>query len=108
MKEKERILSLLEAGKITADEATRLLEALKTSYEPGENTHMDFMLGPHPHHHFKRMKRKMKTMKRMRHFHPLPHPFPHPFSHPRKIVVKMRGACMDPDDIEITGSGHCD
>jgi hypothetical protein len=104
MKEKERILSLLEAGKITADEATRLLEALKTSYRP----EVDFMFGPHPHHHFKHIKHKMKTMKRMRHFHPLPHPLLHPFSRPRKIVVKMRGACMDPDDIEITGSGRGD
>jgi len=88
MNPKERILKLLEDGKITADEAAKLLEALKHSY--ASNAHA------HPHcgpmfikHSFGR-----------HHFDTCCHP-PH-----KKVIVKMRGECCeDPEDIELMTFG---
>lgn len=91
MNEKQRILKLLEDGKITAEEAAELLEALKKSY--AHNTHA------HPHcgpmfikHRFSR-----------HHFDPCCPP------HRKKVIVKVGDACCaHPEDVDVMAFGCCD
>jgi predicted nucleic acid-binding protein len=86
MKEKQRILKLLEDGKITAEDAVKLLEALKKSLGPGE-----FIRIMHTHPHIKRIRRHRLDP-----------------SH-KKVIIKMMGdCCEDRDDTEFLDLACCD
>lgn len=86
MEERKKILELLQNGKINADDAVKLLEALNKSYGPFGV--MRFT-GPHLR---KMMKKKMHK-----------HGFGHHFDPGRKkVIVKMVGDCdCDPEDADI-------
>ena len=84
MEAKERILKLLEDGKITADEAAKLLEALKRSYGSDDCCRVIRF----PHHHGQWFHRH------------------HP--HRKKVIVTMRDECCeDPEDIEFMAFACC-
>lgn len=102
MEEKKKILEMLETGKISAEEAVKLLDALKKSFGP-----MHFGPGPFGLHRHKmaEMRKKMKKMrKHMRHmrvrFHD--HDFG-PWHHDpgkKKVIIKMVGDC-DFEDADL-------
>lgn len=97
MNPKERILKMLEEGKINADDAAKLLEALKKSF--ADDLCVD--VNTDKHHHKRFEKRIYIPRFAIRH-----NPF---FGHtPRKIVVRMnKPYCGDVGDIEIMPFGDC-
>lgn len=91
MEPKERIIKLLEDGKINAQDAAKLLEALR-SYS-SEGVCMDLGFG---HHHRSRF---FKPGSHECHFHP----------GRKKMIVKLAGICCpDPRGMKFTASGCCD
>lgn len=84
MEERKKILNLLEEGKITTDEAVKLLEAVQKSYG-----HINASFG-HSHHHL----HPHKLMRKI-------HNINHGFGPGRKmIIIKHADDCGCHEDID--------
>lgn len=97
MEEKKKILEMLEDGKITAEEAAKLLEALKKSFGP---VHFE-PFGPHRfdsrRHKLGEMRKKMKRIHR--HMHGHGYGFDHRHHRPgKKVIIIKKGNDFGHDD----------
>lgn len=96
MKARERILDMLEAGKISADDAARLLEAITSATSQAD---CDFRIDPRMSERFREMERRMRKM-HCRFRPPLP---PRPPRPPRcdHKGFKFQGKFTDGEDCEV-------
>lgn len=117
MEARERIFKMLEDGKINADEAAKLIEALNRSYHSPE-AHFH---GPRPPRHHRHPHRRIRRF-RIPFAHAFAHAFAgefenafcHGFAHhgPKKIIVKLDDRCGDDGchdaDVEFLHDDRCD
>lgn len=94
MRPKERILVMLEDGKITPDEAARLLEALRNSFSPTK-CRVEVTRGRGRRIYKRRFRFPHRFFRRFGEF----------FGPEKKVVVKVTGECCNDEDFEFLAYG---